>query len=81
MLSVGVKLAVVSNFDTRLRPLLSAMQLDSLFDAIVVSAVSSAFCCHCPPSPGVRSYTAWPSNVVEFDVVDIQLVLQIGGGR
>ncbi len=34
-----VKLAVVSNFDTRLRPLLKAMQLDTLFDAIIVSAV------------------------------------------
>lgn len=30
---------MVSNFDTRLRPLLAAMQLDSLFDAIVISAV------------------------------------------
>lgn len=34
-----MKLAVVSNFDTRLRPLLKAMQLDTLFDAIIVSAV------------------------------------------
>ena len=34
----GVKRAVVSNFDTRLRPLLAGLRLDSLFDAIVVSA-------------------------------------------
>ena len=37
--SAGVRLAVVSNFDTRLRPLLAAMQLDRLFDAIFISAV------------------------------------------
>lgn len=34
----GVKTAVVSNFDTRLRPLLAALHVDSLFDAIIVSA-------------------------------------------
>lgn len=36
--SRGIKLAVVSNFDTRLRPLLQALQLSSLFDQIIVSA-------------------------------------------
>ncbi|GAX73764.1 hypothetical protein CEUSTIGMA_g1215.t1 [Chlamydomonas eustigma] len=34
----GVKLAVVSNFDTRLRPLLDGLELSSLFDEMVVSA-------------------------------------------
>lgn len=34
----GVKLAVVSNFDTRLRPLLRGLNVDHLFDTIVVSA-------------------------------------------
>ncbi|KAI8474047.1 MAG: HAD-like domain-containing protein [Monoraphidium minutum] len=34
----GVKLAVCSNFDTRLRPVLAGLGVDSLFDAIVVSA-------------------------------------------
>jgi FMN phosphatase YigB (HAD superfamily) len=34
----GVKVAVVSNFDTRLRPLLHAMGVAPLFDAICVSA-------------------------------------------
>lgn len=34
----GVKLAVCSNFDTRLRPVLRALGVDHLFDAIVVSA-------------------------------------------
>ncbi len=34
----GVGLAVVSNFDTRLRPLLRDMDLDRLFDQVVVSA-------------------------------------------
>lgn len=34
----GVKLAVVSNFDTRLRPLLRALNCDDWFDAVAVSA-------------------------------------------
>lgn len=36
--AAGVKLAVCSNFDTRLRPVLRALGVDKLFDAIVVSA-------------------------------------------
>jgi len=36
--AAGVKLAVCSNFDTRLRPVLAALGVDRLFDAIVVSA-------------------------------------------
>lgn len=34
----GVKLAVVSNFDTRLRPVLRALKCDHWFDAVAVSA-------------------------------------------
>lgn len=34
----GVKVCVVSNFDDRLRPLLAAMDLDHLFDEIIVSS-------------------------------------------
>lgn len=34
----GVKLAVVSNFDTRLRPVLRALNCDHWFDAMAVSA-------------------------------------------
>ncbi|XP_058107818.1 uncharacterized protein LOC131251230 [Magnolia sinica] len=34
----GVKLAVVSNFDTRLRPVLQALKCDHWFDAVAVSA-------------------------------------------
>lgn len=34
----GVKLAVVSNFDTRLRPLLRALKCEHWFDALAVSA-------------------------------------------
>lgn len=34
----GVKLAIVSNFDTRLRPLLRALNCDHWFDALAVSA-------------------------------------------
>ena len=36
--SAGVRLAVVSNFDTRLRPLLDSLNLTDLFDEIIVSA-------------------------------------------
>ena len=38
----GVKVAVVSNFDTRLRPLLKALKCDHWFDAVAVSAEVSA---------------------------------------
>ena len=34
----GIKLAVVSNFDTRLRPLLASLGILHLFDAVVISA-------------------------------------------
>jgi FMN phosphatase YigB (HAD superfamily) len=36
--AAGVATAVVSNFDTRLRPLLRSLGLAHLFDAIIVSA-------------------------------------------
>lgn len=36
--TAGVKLAVVSNFDTRLRPVLRALKCDHWFDAVAVSA-------------------------------------------
>lgn len=38
----GVKVAVVSNFDTRLRPLLRALKCDHWFNAMAVSAEVSA---------------------------------------
>ncbi|KAA8517990.1 hypothetical protein F0562_015464 [Nyssa sinensis] len=38
----GVKLAIVSNFDTRLRPLLRALNCDQWFDAVAVSAEVAA---------------------------------------
>lgn len=38
----GVKIAVVSNFDTRLRPLLKALNCDHWFDAVAVSAEVAA---------------------------------------
>ncbi|XP_074589267.1 putative hydrolase C7D4.05 [Curcuma longa] len=38
----GVKVAVVSNFDTRLRPLLQALKCDHWFDAVAVSAEVAA---------------------------------------
>ena len=36
--SAGIKLAVVSNFDTRLRTILRDLDLVSIFDSIVISA-------------------------------------------
>ncbi|CAI9099666.1 OLC1v1036522C1 [Oldenlandia corymbosa var. corymbosa] len=36
--NAGVKIAIVSNFDTRLRPLLKALNCDHWFDAVAVSA-------------------------------------------
>ena len=38
LLAAGTKLAVVSNFDLRLRPLLEALGIDQLFDALIISA-------------------------------------------
>ncbi|CAL9137172.1 unnamed protein product [Musa acuminata var. zebrina] len=38
----GVKTAIVSNFDTRLRPLLQALKCDHWFDAVAVSAEVAA---------------------------------------
>lgn len=40
--NAGVKVAVVSNFDTRLRPLLRALNCEHWFDAVAVSAEVSA---------------------------------------
>jgi FMN phosphatase YigB (HAD superfamily) len=34
----GVKLAVVSNFDTRLRPLLEQLNIAQAFDTLIISA-------------------------------------------
>lgn len=42
----GVKLGVVSNFDTRLRPLLRALNCDHWFDAVAVSAEVCALVNH-----------------------------------
>lgn len=42
----GVKIAIVSNFDTRLRPLLRALNCDHWFDAVAVSAEVSVICIH-----------------------------------
>ena len=36
--TAGTKMAVVSNFDLRLRPLLESLGLDQLFDALIISA-------------------------------------------
>ena len=36
--AAGVRIGIVSNFDSRLRPLLAALDLSRLFDAVIVSA-------------------------------------------
>ena len=48
--NAGIKMAVVSNFDLRLRPLLEALGLDKLFDALIISAEvgTSCVCDFCP---------------------------------
>ena len=49
--NAGLKMAVVSNFDLRLRPLLEALGLAQLFDALIISAEvskGSAHALQCP---------------------------------
>ena len=45
----GMKLAIISNWDERLRPLLDQLELTAFFDAIVVSSEVG----HCKPSPEI----------------------------
>lgn len=63
--AAGVKLAVCSNFDTRLRPLLDSLGVGGLFDAVVVSAEVGAE----KPSPvifeaAVRALGVGPAECV-----------------
>ena len=51
MRDVGLKIAVVSNFDLRLRPLLEGLGLDQPFDALIISAevsISLVIALQCP---------------------------------
>ena len=52
--SAGVKLAIISNWDERLRPLLHALRLASYFDPIIISCEVGC----CKPSPGIFQTTA-----------------------
>lgn len=47
----GLKMAVVSNFDLRLRALLEALGLDQLFDALIISAEVRNQPSPCPALP------------------------------
>lgn len=47
--AIGVRVCIVSNFDSRLRPLLRALQMDDAFDAVVVSSEVGAE----KPSPAI----------------------------
>jgi putative hydrolase of the HAD superfamily len=57
--SMGVKLAVISNWDDRLIPLLEKLGLATYFDEIVVSALHGAH----KPEPGIFHHTAERLNV------------------
>lgn len=47
--ALGIKVAVVSNFDSRLREILEVLQLDHCFDAVIVSCEAGAE----KPSPAI----------------------------
>ncbi|MCP5520719.1 MAG: HAD-IA family hydrolase [Verrucomicrobiales bacterium] len=63
----GIKLAVVSNWDDRLRPLLTALDLDRHFDTILVSAEEGVQ----KPDPAIFRETARRLEVSPAKVVHI----------
>lgn len=65
--SAGVKLAVVSNFDTRLRPLMSALQCYDWFDTLAVSAEVGAE----KPNPAIFSAACEQLGVKAEDAVHV----------
>lgn len=69
----GVKTCVVSNFDDRLPPLLEAMNLDVLFDAVVVSSQVGAE----KPSPKIFDSACKQVGVDP----EVDLVLHVGDDR
>lgn len=65
--SAGVRLAVVSNFDTRLRPILSALHVEKLFDVVVVSAEVGAE----KPNPVIFEAALETLNMRPWEVVHV----------
>lgn len=65
--AAGVRLAVVSNFDTRLRPILTALEVDKLFDAVVVSAEVGAE----KPNPVIFETAMQQLGVRPYEVVHV----------
>jgi REG-2-like HAD superfamily hydrolase len=65
--SAGVRIAVVSNFDTRLRPILSSLQVDQLFDCVVVSAEVEAE----KPNPIIFEAALQKLNLRPWEVVHV----------
>ncbi|CAH2051471.1 unnamed protein product [Thlaspi arvense] len=66
----GVKVAILSNFDTRLRPLLRALRCEDWFDAVTVSAEVEAE----KPNPTIFlkaccDASLWGSEVTSFKQV------------
>lgn len=65
--AAGVRLAVVSNFDTRLRPILAHLGVDGLFDAVVVSAEVGAE----KPNPVIFEAALQKLNLRPHEVVHV----------
>ena len=64
---LGLRLAVVSNWDERLRPLLRALNLDAYFDAIIVSAEVGAT----KPSPIIFNAVAAALGVAPSAILHV----------
>ena len=67
----GLKLAIVSNWDERLRPLLSELGLDGCFDAIVISHETS----FTKPAPEIFQCAAAALNLLP------ETILHVGDSR
>jgi putative hydrolase of the HAD superfamily len=63
----GIKLAVVSNWDERLRPLLARLQLERYFEAIVVSCEIGC----AKPFPGIFERAAQLLDVTPGDMLHV----------
>lgn len=69
-------MAVVSNFDLRLRPLLESLGLDQLFDALIISAEVRLM----PSSTLICSTTVGPHRTSQWSPHPLMRQLAVGGG-
>jgi putative hydrolase of the HAD superfamily len=65
--SRGLKLGIISNWDERLRPLLHNLNLDRLFQAIIVSCEAGA----CKPSPLIFQHASQALRVQPGEILHI----------